>query len=111
LEKDDAKVVPKRILVIDDEPDITISVKRGLERFHFLVDAFNNPVEAVSKFEPGKFQFAVIDVKMPEMNGFEVYNELLKQDQRLKVCFLTAYEEFRGDFRKKFPDLSMECFL
>lgn len=80
------------ILLVDDEPDITTIFALGLEDNGFKVDAFNNPLEALSNFKPYKYDLALIDYKMPDMNGFELYTELRKLDTQLKVCFITAYE-------------------
>jgi FixJ family two-component response regulator len=44
---------------------------------------------------------AHLDIKMPKMDGFELYNELKKRDSNVKVCFLTASELYYKEFRKK----------
>ncbi len=59
-----------RILLVDDEPDITMSLNRVLEDNGFEVDAFNNPVLALSSFKQGLYALTLIDFAMPKMNGF-----------------------------------------
>jgi len=90
-----------RILVIDDEPDLTQVSTLALEYHGFKVDSFNDPQEALGKFEPGLYDLVILDIKMPKMDGFELYHEIKKKDSNAKVCFLTASELYYEEFRKK----------
>ena len=90
-----------RILVVDDEPDLTQVSTLALEYHGFKVDSFNDPQEALSKFKPGSYDLIIIDIKMPQMDGFELYHEIKKKDNNAKVCFLTASELYYEEFRKK----------
>ena len=90
-----------RILVIDDEPDLTQVSTLALEYHGFKVDSFNDPQEALGKFEPGFYDLVILDIKMPKMDGFELYHEIKKKDSNAKVCFLTASELYYEEFRKK----------
>ena len=90
-----------RILVVDDEPDLTQVSTLALEYHGFKVDSFNDPQEALSKFEPGLYDLVILDIKMPKMDGFELYHEIKKKDKNAKVCFLTASELYYQEFRKK----------
>ena len=90
-----------RILVVDDEPDLTQVSTLALEYHGFKVDSFNDPQEALSKFEPGLYVLVILDIKMPKMDGFELYHEIKKKDNNAKVCFLTASELYYEEFRKK----------
>ena len=101
----------KRILVVDDEPDLTYTLKLGLENTgSFEVDAFNDPELALSAFKPGKYDFLLIDVKMPKMNGYELYDKIRDIDSKVKSCFITAYEINYQALREQFPTLEMECY-
>jgi DNA-binding response OmpR family regulator len=91
----------KRILVVDDEPDLTQVSTLALEYHGFKVDSFNDPQEALSKFKPGSYDLIILDIKMPNMDGFELYHEIKKKDNNVKVCFLTASELYYEEFRKK----------
>ncbi|MFL6320964.1 MAG: response regulator [Nitrososphaeraceae archaeon] len=83
----------KRIFLIDDEPDLTMLFKLGLEDSGFEVDVFNDPHMALSAFKKKhSYDLALIDIRMPEMNGYELYNEMKKIDDQVKVCFITAYD-------------------
>jgi CheY-like chemotaxis protein len=91
----------KRILVVDDEPDITLTLKAGLETVGiFDVDAFNDPELALKSFKPDFYALILIDIMMPKMSGFDLYEQLKKLNPSIKVCFLTAsemyYERNRG---------------
>jgi two-component system, OmpR family, response regulator ChvI len=100
----------KRLLVVDDEPDITSVLRRGLEQYGFAVDTFNDPVETLSHFKVGYYDLLLLDISMPKMNGFELYNEMAKIDNKVKVCFMTAFEIYRDEFKRLFPKLSLNCF-
>ena len=90
-----------RILVVDDEPDLTKVSTLALEYHGFKVDTFNDPQEALSKFKPGSYDLIILDIKMPKMDGFELYHEIKKKDNNANICFLTASELYYEEFRKK----------
>ena len=100
-----------RILLVDDEADVLLSVKQGLEMRGFQVDAFDDPIEALNHFRKNTYEIALLDVRMPKMNGFQLYREILKRDDQVKVRFFTAFEEFREEFRKAFPELDERRFI
>ena len=90
------------ILLVDDEPDLAIAFKIGLEDNGFKVNAFDNPLEALSNFKAGLYDLLLLDIKMPKMNGFEAYQQMREIDKKVKVCFITAsemhyYEEIRKE--------------
>ena len=88
----------KRILVVDDEPDLTMVCSLALQYRGYEVDTFNDSQEALSNFKPGYYDLVILDVKMPKMDGFELYVKIKERDDKVKICFLTAsqlyYEEF-----------------
>jgi DNA-binding response OmpR family regulator len=91
----------KRILVVDDEPDLTLLCRLALEYHGFKVDTFNDPQRALSNYKPSYFDLVILDITMPKMDGFQLYDEIKKKDQKAKVCFLTASELYYEEFRKK----------
>jgi DNA-binding response OmpR family regulator len=91
----------KRILAVDDEPDLTMLCKLALEYHGFEVDTFNDSEKALSNFKPDFYDLAILDIKMPKMDGFELYNKLKEKDKDIKVCFLTASELYYQEFRKE----------
>ena len=100
-----------RILLVDDEPDVTFTFKKGLEANGFAVDAFNDPVLALSNFKPGLYDLLLLDVKMPQLNGFELYEKIKKIDKDAKACFITAHEVYYESLREIFPAMQLDCFV
>jgi DNA-binding response OmpR family regulator len=102
----------RRILVVDDTPDITLTLKAGLEASGpFEVDTFNDPEVALSSFKPGLYDLALLDMRMPKMYGHELYDEMKKIDGRLKVCFMTATYQNYEALRAAFPTIEIECYI
>src|SRR5215469_13215695 len=104
----------KRILIVDDESDITTALKMYLEIQGFHVDTFTNPVNALAHFKAGFYHLLILDIKMPEMNGFELYTEIKKKDDTIKVFFLTALSEMHDydAFKKEvFPKEGERYFI
>jgi DNA-binding response OmpR family regulator len=91
----------KKILVVDDEADLTMLCRLALEYHGFKVDTFNDPQKALSNYKPGNYELVILDITMPKMDGFQLYDEIKKKDQIAKVCFLTASELYYEEFRKK----------
>jgi DNA-binding response OmpR family regulator len=85
----------KRILLVDDESDVTTAIAFALEDYGFEVNSFNNPLAALSNFKSNYYDLAILDIRMPEMNGFRLLHEMRKEDENLKICFLTALTELR----------------
>ena len=81
-----------RILLVDDEPDIALAFKIGLEDNGFVVDAFNDPQIASANFKDGLYDLLLLDIKMPKMTGIEFYQRMKEIDKKVKVCFITASE-------------------
>jgi DNA-binding response OmpR family regulator len=101
-----------KILIADDEADLTQVYSLVLEYHGFKVDSFNDPLAALAKFEPGLYDLVILDIKMPKMGGFELYHEIKKKDNNSKVCFLTASELYYEEFRKKgYRALDRNLFL
>lgn len=101
----------EHILLVDDE-DIARLFKRALERAGFIVDMYNDPLQSLSNYRTGIYDLLLLDIKMPEMNGFELYKRIKQIDDNSKVCFMTAFEEYYDEFREIFPDLKdKECFI
>lgn len=83
----------KKILLVDDESDITMSISIALESYGFEVNSYNDPVMALSCFRPHYYDLVMLDVKMPKIDGFEFYNEIKKIDSQAKICFNYSYRQ------------------
>jgi DNA-binding response OmpR family regulator len=88
----------KTVLIVDDEPDVKLALKIALEENGFEVDAFDDPIIALDNFRKGVYDLLILDIKMPKMHGFELYTEIRKIDNEVKVCFLTAGEMYYGAY-------------
>jgi CheY-like chemotaxis protein len=90
----------KKILLVDDELDITYTIKNLLEENGFKVDEFNDPILALNNYKVNFYDLVILDIKMPKMDGFELYIKIIEKDPKAKICFLTAITTFNEDFRK-----------
>ena len=105
---------PYRVLFVDDNKDILLTIQTGLESYGFIVDTFSNPSEALSSFKPELYDLVLIDIKMPQMSGFEFHQELRKKatyGTEIKTCFITAYEIYFETLKTEFPELYGGCFI
>jgi DNA-binding response OmpR family regulator len=101
----------KKILIVDDEPDVNLALKIALEGNSFEVDAFNDALSVLENFRKGLYDLLILDIKMPKMNGFQLYREIKKIDDKVKVCFLTAGEMYYGTYADIFNKLDTNCFI
>ena len=104
----------RRLLLVDDEQDITSILCSVLQESGFEVTSFEGPVLALQHFKPRYYDLAILDIKMPDMNGFELYRHIRRKDNRVKVCFLTAvselteYEQYK---KEAYPKLGERHFI
>ncbi|HZA64128.1 MAG TPA: response regulator [Nitrososphaeraceae archaeon] len=104
----------KRVLLVDDEPDLNLTLKITLEENGLKVNSFTDPLSALENYkeEAGMYDLLILDMKMPQMNGFELYRQIRKIDDKVKVCFLTAGEMDYEQFGKElFPALENNCYI
>jgi CheY-like chemotaxis protein len=95
-----------RILLVDDELDILRVFKRGLEANGFRIDAYDSPQESIDYFKPNVYDLAILDIRMPGLNGFALYRQMKKIDPSLTACFLSAFEIHPEEFKKVFPSMA-----
>ena len=100
-----------RIFIVDDEPDITLSFKMILEGNGFKVDTYNDPVQATRNFRAGSYDLVILDIRMPKMDGFQLYEELKKIEEKVKVVFITAFDINYEGLRKMYPELRIDSFV
>jgi CheY-like chemotaxis protein len=105
-----------RILIIDDEKDINLLFKMVLEDNGYKVDTFNDPLIALQNFTSGSYDLLLLDMLMPKMNGFELYQKIRMIDDKVKICFLTASGiDHEGEFKKRATIASINdienCFI
>ena len=105
-----------RILIIDDDPDITLVFRRSLMDKGFEeVETANDPILALKNFKAGSYDLLIIDIVMPQIDGFGLYEEIRKIDNKVKVCFITAFEVNYQASRAAFPAATtaddIGCFI
>ena len=97
-----------RILVVDDESDICFVLQSVLGGNGFVVDSYDDPYTALKKFKADLYNLVILDIKMPDLNGFALYREIRRLDRKVKVCFLTAgemYNRLPSDIFSSLPPL------
>ena len=103
---------PRRILIVDDDPDINLAFKVGLEDYgSFDVYTHTDPLEVLSNFKPHFYDLLLLDINMPKMNGFELYKRILEIDVNVRICFITAGDTNIEALREVYPTLSIGCFI
>ena len=100
-----------KILIVDDEPDITESFGLALEDSGFEVDKQNDPAVALASFKPNVYSLLILDVKMPKMDGFELYDKIKVIDKKVNVFFISAFEVDPVALSRQYPGLKIENFL
>jgi two-component system, OmpR family, response regulator ChvI len=96
---------PRKILVVDDDADVVSTFKMILEINGFEVDAYTNPVLSLAKFKPNTYGLLLLDIRMPIINGFELFKKMKGIDSQVEVCFITAYADYPEEFNELFPML------
>ena len=101
-----------RILIVDDDKDIATFFKLALDRAGFVTDVSHNPQSALTSFKKGAYDLLLLDINMPQMTGFELYKRINQIDGDVKVCFVTAFEEYYTKFKSEFPNLDEgKCYI
>ena len=102
----------KRILVVDDEYDISLTIKVVLEGNGFKVDSFTDASEALENFRTGIYDLVIVDVKMPVIGGFSLYEKIKKLDGKVIICFLTAAgDAYYKILKKRYPTINENCVI
>ena len=100
-----------KLMAVDDEADITFTLKKALEQSGFSLDVFNDPIVALSNFKADYYDLILLDIKMPQMNGYELYQEIKKKDYKIKVCFVTASDVYLESLKQRFPRMELGCLI
>ena len=105
----------KKILLVDDEPDITFTIKNMLYNTGFQIYTFNDPITPLKLYRRNFYDLVILEMKIPNMDGFELYIKIKEKDPTVKICFLTAIAIFDEEFRKSRPEvdriITQECFI
>jgi two-component system response regulator ChvI len=98
-----------RILLVDDDVDITHSFSLALQKDGFIVDTYNEPLIALGDFKADLYDLVLLDIKLPKMDGFELYDKIREIDRRVKVCFISGYQMNYLALREQ--GLQIDCFI
>ena len=101
----------KRVLVVDDEYDISLTIKLVLEENGFKVDSFNDASQALENFTAGLYDLVILDIKMPVMSGFSLYKKIRKLDDKVIICYLTAVDEVSYEDLKCYSNIDESCII
>ena len=102
----------KKVMIVDDEPDVISVLEIVLKDNGFEVDSFTDPIAALKNYRVGIYDLLILDIKMPKMDGFELYDEIKKRDDNAKICFLTASEMYYKNSRiEKYCSLDKDLFI
>ena len=99
-----------KILLVDNEADVTITFKAILQDAGFIINTYEDPLIALSNFIPCFYDLVILDIEMPKMNGIELSRQLLELDSNVKICFITAGEANIEVLRELYParDIGLE---
>ena len=91
-----------RIMLVENEKDILRVIKRGLESYEsndstnkFKVDAYQDSelaLQSIQNHPDNYYDLVLTDLKMPKINGFELYMRIKEKNPRTKFAFMTAYD-------------------
>jgi two-component SAPR family response regulator len=105
----------KRIMIVDACDDVNLTFKIVLSESdrRLRVQSFTDPVDALREFKPDFYHLVIIDILLPNMNGFDLYDKLRCLDGKVKICFMTTGSEiFLKKFIKEaFPELDPNCYI
>jgi len=113
----DKEVFWRRIMIIDDDSDTTLTFKEAIvnsnnaDERRIQVQTYNDPLIALSEFKPNLYDLLLIDINLPNMNGFELGQKILEIDINVKVCFMSSGEINREALGEIYPALSLGCFI
>jgi CheY-like chemotaxis protein len=102
-------------MIVDDEADILSVIKRGLEAKKELeVAVFSSAEAALKDFEAhphNYYDLIITDIRMPNMNGFELYRRIRELDPSVRIAFITAFEINKEEFSKVIPSVEVTDFI
>ena len=102
-------------MIVDASEDVNLTFKIVLSESdrRLRVQAFTDPVDVLREFKPDFYHLVIIDILLPNMNGFELYDKLRKLDSKVKICFMTTGSEiFLKEFIKEaLPESDPNCFI
>jgi YesN/AraC family two-component response regulator len=112
-----SEIRPIKLMVVDDEKDILRIIKRDLEANNnniFKVDTFYSSELAIQAFDSHPkdyYDLVLTDIRMPKINGFELYRRIKEKSPSMKIAFITAFEINKEEFNKVLPSIDVKDFI
>ena len=112
-----SEIRPIKLMVVDDEKDILRVIKRDLEANNkntFNVDTFYSSELAIQAFDSHPkdyYDLILTDIRMPKINGFELYRRIKEKNPSMKIAFITAFEINKEEFNKVLPSIDVKDFI
>jgi DNA-binding response OmpR family regulator len=101
-------------MLVDDEKDVGRTYELILENHGFDVDCFTDPATALHQFKPNLYDLTILDINMPDPNGFKLYDRLKSRDPKMKTLFVTALssvESYNDENKKVYPIRGQRHFI
>jgi two-component system, OmpR family, response regulator ChvI len=101
---------PATIMIVDDEPDILLTYKTYLHSAGYNVDSFTDPIEALTHFanaDPNTYNLVLMDIRMPNLNGLQLYYRLKAINPNIKVLFVSALDAAQ-EMVSVLPDIGLD---
>jgi CheY-like chemotaxis protein len=102
-------------MIVDDEKDILAILKSGLDaKGGFVVETFSSGEAAFQVFishAPDYYDLVLTDIRMPKMNGFELYRKIRDKNTSIPIAFITAFEINEDEFSKVMPSIKVRDFI
>ena len=98
--------VKKRILIVDEQEDVGGTFEIMLKKYGFDIDYFTDPAVALERFKPNLYDLTILDINLPKINGFELYDQLKSKDSNIKTLFITGLssaESYNTSNSKVYP--------
>jgi two-component system, OmpR family, response regulator ChvI len=112
LLQDQTAISRKRVLLVDDEPDICLIYQMVLEDAGYQCSSYTDPVKALQQFRPNYYDLVLLDIKMPVLNGFELCKKIREVDRTVPIIFITAAEAYYEKFRTQhYPQLGKVNYI
>jgi len=96
----------KRILIVDEQKDVGGTFEIILKNYGFDIDYFTDPALALEQFKPNLYDLTILDINMPKINGFELYDLFKSRDSNIKTLFITglsSVESYNPQNSKVYP--------
>ena len=98
-------------MIIDDDPDINNLFKIYLKHDGFQTDAFTNPIDALYYFKKNEYDLILLDLKMPQIDGITMFQTLMKKDENVTICLITADLSYLEQLKEKISNIEKMQYI